>query len=65
MLTKEEVEVLLKEAENRIAELGQFTLDSKNLGLDVIESEFMVLKRFYEERIEILKMILGREALPF
>lgn len=65
MRSKEEIEQVLKEAENRIIELDQFRQDSNNLCLEVIESQFLVVKRFYQERIEILKMILGNESLPF
>jgi len=65
MLTKKEVEMLLEEAINRIAELDQFKLDSANLGLAVIANEFLVIKKFYEERVELLKMILKIPSLPF
>ena len=65
MLSKEEVEMLLAEAENRIAELNQFQNDSISLDLTVLNDQFNTIRRFYQERIEIFKMILKRTSLPF
>ena len=65
MLSKEEVEILLKEAENRIAELEQFRYDSNNLHLTLLSDQFDTIKQFYQERTELLKMILKIPSLPF
>jgi hypothetical protein len=65
MLSKEEVEILLKEAENRIAELEQFRYDSNNLHLTLLSDQFDTIKQFYQERAELLKMILKIPSLPF
>lgn len=65
MISEGEIKKLLEEAENRIAELEQFRKDSMMLNLDVIENEFLLIKRFYEERVVIFKMILGVDCLPF
>ena len=65
MISEENVRALLAEADNRIIELDQFIFDSKTLGLEIIECEFIIMKRFYQERVELLNMVLDIESLPF
>lgn len=65
MKTKEEIELMLKDAEDVIFYIERFRSDSASLGLNVLENEFLVLKKFYKERVDIFLDILNRPLLPF